>query len=1028
MFYFKKGPIMKHRKMFMIPYGICMFFASLIKHPSNSKFNPMKAIILPYKKIVLFIFMVVGLQLFLSCVNAQKITERGINPTMKVSNLNLNSENPMQLDRLKIDIKVIGQIAVTTMDMTYYNSNSRIMEGEFNFPLGEGQTVSRFALDINGQLREGVVVEKDKGRKTFEAVVRRGVDPGLLEMTEGNNFRARVYPLPVWGTRRIVIAFEQELTDKGNNDLYLLPLKITEAVKQFSIHVEVVKNQVSLDAGNNEFNNLSFNKWNDSYVANFEQENFTPGKQLALSFPHLNDSTRIFTAIKNTSSDESFFYLNLRPKFFERAKIMPKKVTILWDNSNSSQNRNIEKELSVLNNYIQKIGNLDIELISFNITISKAETYIITEGNWEKLRATLKSMIFDGGTSFGSIDFSKFQGEEILLFSDGLSNFGKPEPGFSNTPVYTINSSHSANHAFLNYLAQRSGGVYVNLNKLSDSEALTLLTNNNYHFISASVEKGKVSNMYPALPCQFSGTFSLAGEISGNEATLLLNFGFGKTIVYSKRILIYKSNSDDPELLRRLWAEKKIAELSLNAEKNKDEITHTGKEFGIVTQNTSLIVLENIGDYLQYDIVPPKEMQDEYFKIKSDNKKDASDQIKKHIDYVVSLSERQSTWWNTNFPIPQEKPVVHNKSGNNRVQYYAPVVVDDNATLDEVVVVNSSNETSAMQDRVSGMQVEVSENAMFVPQEISKKAEENRADIQLNAWDPQTPYLKVLQYAAKGQEYPTYLKLKAEYGSTPAFYIDASDFFSKLGNTDIAVIILSNLAEISLESPQLLRVLGKKLLVMNRNADAVMIFEKLLKLKGEEAQSYRDLGLAYEANGNNQMAINTLYDAVKKEWNGRFPEIELIIMNEINNIISANPKLDYSFINKRLIKKEPIDIRVVLTWDMDNCDMDLWVTDPAGEKCFYSNKLTRLGGKISCDFTGGYGPEEFMIKKAVSGEYSVQSNYFGTRSQTVLAPVNLHLVFITNFGRSNQRKQEVSVRLDNKKDVIDVGKFKFKRD
>ena len=132
----------------------------------------------------------------------------GLNPTMTISNFDRNTENPMQLEKLKIDIKVIGQVAVTTLDMTYYNSNSRVMEGEFSFPLGEGQTVSRFALDINGTLREGVVVEKEQGRKTFEAIVRRGVDPGLLEMTEGNNFRSRVYPLPAHGRRRLVIAFE----------------------------------------------------------------------------------------------------------------------------------------------------------------------------------------------------------------------------------------------------------------------------------------------------------------------------------------------------------------------------------------------------------------------------------------------------------------------------------------------------------------------------------------------------------------------------------------------------------------------------------------------------------------------------------------------------------------------------------------------------------------------------------------------------------------------------------------------------
>jgi len=199
-------------------------------------------------------------QSFSWLVHSQQSRQIIINPMMKVMNLNKGTENPMRLDILNIDIKIIGKIAVTTLDMTYYNDNSRVMEGEFNFPLGEGQTVSRFALDINGAMREGVVVEKEKGRKTFESIVRRGVDPGLLEMTEGNNFRMRVYPLPAKGTRRVVLAFEQELTDKGSYDLYMLPLKIVESIRKFSVHAEVIKNSVKLDTENNEMSSLSFNK------------------------------------------------------------------------------------------------------------------------------------------------------------------------------------------------------------------------------------------------------------------------------------------------------------------------------------------------------------------------------------------------------------------------------------------------------------------------------------------------------------------------------------------------------------------------------------------------------------------------------------------------------------------------------------------------------------------------------------------------------------------------------------------------
>ena len=143
--------------------------------------------------------------------------------------------NPMQLQELSMDILVMGQTAVTTMEMTFYNPNDRVMEGEFEFPLSNGQEVSRFALDIDGKLREGVVVDKALGRQAFEDIARRNVDPGLLEKTEGNNFRARVYPMPAQGVRRILIAFEQELSQRDGRDFYFLPIASGVKLKHFKL-------------------------------------------------------------------------------------------------------------------------------------------------------------------------------------------------------------------------------------------------------------------------------------------------------------------------------------------------------------------------------------------------------------------------------------------------------------------------------------------------------------------------------------------------------------------------------------------------------------------------------------------------------------------------------------------------------------------------------------------------------------------------------------------------------------------------
>ncbi|MBC8347093.1 MAG: hypothetical protein H8E24_00535, partial [Verrucomicrobia bacterium] len=171
---------------------------------------------------------------------------------------------PLRMDELTIDVKVVANLAVTTISMNFHNDLDRVLEGRLNFPLGEGQTVSRFAMTVNGKLREGVVVEKAKGRQVFESIVRRGIDPGLLEWTKGNVFKARVYPIPAKGDKRIVIAYEQELKDTGKGFLYSLPLHFKAKVDRFHLRAEVFKQDFAPHLGSNELANLRLAKSNES--------------------------------------------------------------------------------------------------------------------------------------------------------------------------------------------------------------------------------------------------------------------------------------------------------------------------------------------------------------------------------------------------------------------------------------------------------------------------------------------------------------------------------------------------------------------------------------------------------------------------------------------------------------------------------------------------------------------------------------------------------------------------------------------
>jgi Ca-activated chloride channel homolog len=101
----------------------------------------------------------------------------------------------------RYDVTVTGLGARTRATLVFRNDLGRVLDGELVFPLPEGALISGFALDVNGRMADGVVVEAQEARIAFETEVRRAVDPGLVEWVRGNNFRTRVFPIPARGRR-----------------------------------------------------------------------------------------------------------------------------------------------------------------------------------------------------------------------------------------------------------------------------------------------------------------------------------------------------------------------------------------------------------------------------------------------------------------------------------------------------------------------------------------------------------------------------------------------------------------------------------------------------------------------------------------------------------------------------------------------------------------------------------------------------------------------------------------------------------
>lgn len=316
--------------------------------------------------------------------------------------------------------------------------------------------------------------------------------------------------------------------------------------------------------------------------------------------------------------------------------------------------------------------------------------------------------------------------------------------------------------------------------------------------------------------------------------------------------------------------------------------------------------------------------------------------------------------------------------------------------------------------------------------EDKAEAREGGASIQIKPWSADTPYLTRLRHS--NDPYAAYLRERAEYAGSPAFFLDCGDFFMSRGDRSLGLRVLSNLVELGLDDPPLLRMYAWRLQQAGALGAAVDVFEKVRRLRDDEPQSHRDLALAladrWEATGDPAdatRAMDLLYDVVSRAWD-RFPEIELIALMELNRLIARAATRGIaapSRIDRRLVRLLDLDLRISLSWDLDVTDVDLHVFEPNGEHAYYAHNTTSMGGLVSRDFREGYGPEEYVLRRAVPGPYQIKAHYYGSQQQTVAGACTVIAHVFLNYGRPDEQRQVLTLRLDRPSDQVIVGEVTF---
>ena len=997
------------------------------------------------------------------------------------------AETPIQLQSLHQQVSIVGQTVMTRLTLQFHNPNARVLEGELQFPLQDGQAITGFALDIDGELRRAVPVAKTRGLQVFEEIVRGRVDPALLEASAGNQYKLRVYPLPAHGSRTVQLDILQALPAAGPGpraeQLLTLPLGFDGPVGRAELALHVAGMAPSalkavpqgLPAGA-----LHIGETPDGgTLVQLPPRALERPAAVLLRLPAVQDKTGTATAAH--FDGQQFVYAELALPRLGTPRPAPRRLALVWDASGSGAQRQQAAEFALLDALFARWPDLRVRLYVLRDRLEAPVEIDVRGGRWTALRERLQREAFDGATQLGAVQLPADAADLALLFSDGQSTFGTAQPPSFGMPAFVLQSSPGSHAAALRPLAEARGGAVLDLQAISTAQAAQRVATEVPRL--AELHSADGGQWVASSVASSAGRIAVAGIANAPQGTLEVRFalpGGGQQVQRVRwrtapraepvghapvdpgasapagpgtsaagRTAPPRGDDGAPPLPALRWAMLQLDALAARPDLHRRAIEQLGQRFGLATSETSLIVLETLADYVRHRIEPPAgplrtAWRQQAARIAQQDQRSQQ----QRVEQLVRRWRERETWWATDFPKDAPRPAARQEQATPPIAALGRV--RDRAEGADATSLNEQRKSAEAApasprpapaptpaavaphpgEAMVSSGAALPERRAAGPAQAAEAQSAGSASIALKPWQADTPSARRLRAAAPNERYAVYLDERAQQLKSPAFFLDAADLFFAQNDPAVGLRVLSNLAELELENRALLRILGYRLLQAQRADLAVPVFEQVLAIAPHEPQSHRDLGLALADAGQLQPAVQQLWQAALHPGAaaGRFPDVDLTALAELNALVAKAARdgrpVDTAGIDPRLLKNLPLGLRVVLGWDADNTDIDLHVTDPDGQVAYYGQPRTRQGGRMSADFTGGYGPEEFALRKPKPGVYTVRAHFFGHRQQLLAPATSLMLRLTTGFGTAAEKEQRVMLRLGGSGDMVAVGEFR----
>lgn len=547
---------------------------------------------------------------------------------------------PLGVKDHHVTVSINGPIATTTVDQTFSNPQPYELEGTYVFPLPEDAAVDKFSMWIDGKETEAECLDATKARAIYEGIVRQMRDPALVEYMGRGLFRARIFPIPANGEKRIKISYAQVLKTDGGMCRYRYPLATEKhsatPLDKVSIAITVEEDR-AIKAVYAPWQDLDVRRDGDKKLkCGWEASHVRIDHDFLLAFA-LDDSDVSMSALTHGQAfdeDGGTFLLLIAPKFeLKPEEVQPKDVVFVLDTSGSMQEAGkIEQARRALRYCVSRLDPQDrFGLVDFSTDVRTFKDALCDASEANKAAAIeyIKNLRARGGTAIddalvtalkmraGADGKRSFQ---VVFLTDGEPTIGTTDPEAivkdvlkanegKNARVFVFGVGADLNAALLDKIADTNHGdreyvlpgedIEISMSSFFDKVASPVLSDLELTFEG---DKVHIADTYPSvrkLPDLFRGTqIAVAGRFTGEGQVKAKLSG---TVNGSKREFVATltfAKDGANSFLPRIWAQRKIGflleEIRLHGEKPevKDEVVRLARAFGIPTPYTSWLVVD----------------------------------------------------------------------------------------------------------------------------------------------------------------------------------------------------------------------------------------------------------------------------------------------------------------------------------------------------------------------------------------------------------------------------------------------------